>query len=139
MTSADKLFRRPTPRLQHRCLHLDLKGMPPTSKRLLQLPGILETLRINAVLVEWEDTYPWKQYPQLRSPTAYSRPAVQKFIQELAARGIEVIPWICRVAAPDASWNRAGKGLYQGASRTRSGPLAENLYRRQNPPSSETA
>ena len=43
------LFHRPSPVIGTRCIHLDLKGMPPTGERLLQLPEIFAELRINAL------------------------------------------------------------------------------------------
>ena len=77
-----------------RGIHLDLKGLPPTSKRLLQLLELLAQARINCVLVEWEDTYPWSRYPELRCETAYSKATVARFIGRADELGIEVIPLV---------------------------------------------
>ena len=86
------MFTKKTPVIKNRCIHLDLKGMPPTSSRLLQLPEIFENLKINCLLVEWEDTYPWKCYPELRNKTAYGKKIISRFLKECSSRNIEVIP-----------------------------------------------
>ncbi|MBM4086507.1 MAG: hypothetical protein FJ272_17125, partial [Planctomycetes bacterium] len=91
---SSSLFRRPSPVIGTRCIHLDLKGMPPTPERLVQLPEIFAELGVNALLVEWEDTYPYTTYPELRCPTAYDEPTVRTFLQKAERRGIEVIPLV---------------------------------------------
>jgi hexosaminidase len=88
------LFERKRPVVGVRCVHLDLKGMPPTPKRFLEILDLLAELRINAVLVEWEDTYPWETYPELRCETAYSRAHVVRFLERARRLGIEVIPLV---------------------------------------------
>jgi len=89
-----ELFSRPSPAIDTRCIHLDLKGMPPTDQRLLELPDILAALRINCVLIEWEDTYPWTVHQGLCCETAYSPRTVRAFLEELSDRGIEAIPLV---------------------------------------------
>ncbi len=89
-----KLFSRKTPAIETRCIHLDLKGLPPSAERLLDIPEILSRLRVNCVLVEWEDVYPWSRHPQLRCETAYDEATVGEFLNRLAERGIEVIPLV---------------------------------------------
>ncbi len=89
-----KLLTRTRPVVGVRCVHLDLKGMPPTPARLLDILDLLARLRINAVLVEWEDTYPWKTCPELRCETAYSRAHVMRFLERAKRLGIEVIPLV---------------------------------------------
>ena len=53
-----------------RALHLDLKGLPPTADRLMALPRIAAVGGYNALLVEWEDAFPWVCDSRFRSPTA---------------------------------------------------------------------
>ena len=43
------LFHRPSPVIGTRCIHLDLKGMPPTAERLVEPFEIFAELRINAL------------------------------------------------------------------------------------------
>lgn len=88
------LFQRNKPTIQVRGIHLDLKGIPSTPRRLIQLLDLLAAVRINCVLVEWEDTYPWERYPELKCETAYSRRIVKEFLSRARALSIEVIPLI---------------------------------------------
>ncbi|OGV72363.1 MAG: hypothetical protein A3K19_23440 [Lentisphaerae bacterium RIFOXYB12_FULL_65_16] len=91
---SDILFQRASPAVAVRGIHLDLKGMPPTAERLVQLPEIFAELKINALLVEWEDTYPFTTYPELRCPTAYDEDTIRRFLDNAAQHGVEVIPLV---------------------------------------------
>jgi hypothetical protein len=86
-------FTRSSPVLDVRGIHLDLKGHQPTEKRLLELPDILAAMKINTILIEWEDTFCWKE-PEMRSPTAYSRKEILKFLDALRTHGIAPIPLV---------------------------------------------
>ncbi len=88
------LFTRKQPVVPLRGVHLDLKGLPPTPRRLLELLDLFVALRLNIVLVEWEDTFPWRRYPELKGPTAYKRTEIQAFTRRAARLGIRVIPLI---------------------------------------------
>jgi len=88
------MFASATPAVTLRGIHLDLKGLPPTPRRLLELLDVVAEARLNCVLVEWEDTYPWRRYPELRSPSAYSRAVVRTFLAGAAERSIRVIPLV---------------------------------------------
>lgn len=90
--SAQLLSRR-SPAVPLRGVHLDLKGNPPTPRRLLGLLDLFAALRLNVVLAEWEDTFPWR-YPELRSPTAYPPGLVRRFFARARELGIEVIPLV---------------------------------------------
>ncbi|MBN1676773.1 MAG: family 20 glycosylhydrolase [Kiritimatiellae bacterium] len=88
------MFETAKPAVKVRGIHLDLKGLPPTPKRLIELLDLLATARINCVLVEWEDMYPWATYPELRCATAYSRATVDRFLRRAGELGIEVVPLV---------------------------------------------
>ncbi len=77
-----------------RGIHLDLKGLPPTPERLPELLEIMAAVGINCVLVEWEDAYPWKKYPEMQSCTAYSEKTVDRFFAKAEKLSIEVIPLV---------------------------------------------
>ena len=77
-----------------RGIHLDLKGLPPTPTRLLQLLDFFSAVRINCVLVEWEDSFPWTVDPRFRSETAYSPQEVDAFHARANKLGINVIPLV---------------------------------------------
>ncbi len=77
-----------------RALHLDLKGLPPTADRLMALPRIAALGGYNAILVEWEDAFPWTCDSRFQSPTAYSRQTVRDFAQAASDQGIKIIPLV---------------------------------------------
>ena len=77
-----------------RAIHLDLKGVPPTPARLLELPRIAAALGYNAMLVEWEDTFPWTVNPAIRNETAYAREQVDAFHAAAAEHGVQIIPLV---------------------------------------------
>lgn len=74
-----------------RCFHLDLKGLPPTAKRLLVLLDLIHAAKYNAILVEWEDMFPWTVDERFRSETAYSIADVKRFAAKAKHLGIELI------------------------------------------------
>ncbi len=106
------MFGRRRPAVPLRGVHLDLKGHPPTPRRLLELLDLFAHLRLNVVLAEWEDTFPWRRYPELRSPTAYAPALLRRFLARAAARGIEVIPLVqCFGHAENVLSRRRFRGL----------------------------
>lgn len=86
------MFLRKKPLVHSRGVHLDLKGLQPSAGRLLELLEIAKEARFNLLLVEWEDSYPWTAYPELRSPECYSEEEVNRFLQKAKKISIEVIP-----------------------------------------------
>lgn len=82
------------PAVPIRGIHFDLKGVPPTPKRLLELLEIMSAAKLNCALMEWEDTYPWSKYPELRNETAYSKATVNKFFKRAEELSIQVIPLV---------------------------------------------
>ncbi|MFB3892061.1 MAG: family 20 glycosylhydrolase [Phycisphaerae bacterium] len=89
-----ELFTSPKPAVGIRGLHLDLKGVPPTFERLLGLLKVIAAARYNALLVEWEDMFPWTVDTRFRCETAYSPRQVEQFHQAAAALGLEIIPLV---------------------------------------------
>lgn len=87
------IFTRTTPVIPLRGMHLDLKGHQPTVKRLLEIPRILAAFRFNVVLIEWEDTFCWRD-SKLTSPNAYSAATINKFFESCRKYKIEPIPLI---------------------------------------------
>lgn len=94
MDTGEKFFSRSKPVISLRAIHLDLKGLPPSSNRLLEILDLLCLARINCVVVEWEDTYPWQVYPELRNQSAYSMATIRKFLNKAEKLKIEVIPLV---------------------------------------------
>lgn len=83
-----------TPVVGIRGLHLDLKGVPPTFRRLLKLLDLAAAAKFNALLVEWEDMFPWSLHEGLRGATHYTRRQVERFRQAAAEKGLEIIPLV---------------------------------------------
>lgn len=77
-----------------RAVHLDLKGLPPTPARLVSLLPLFVAAGYNAILVEWEDAFPWTVDVRFRSETAYSEADVGRFLAEAQRLGLEVIPLV---------------------------------------------
>ncbi|MCC6683167.1 MAG: family 20 glycosylhydrolase [Phycisphaeraceae bacterium] len=75
-------------------VHLDLKGLPPTPARLLELLDVFVVAGFNAVLVEWEDAFPWSFDRRMRSLTAYTPATVCEFVKRAESLGIELIPLV---------------------------------------------
>ena len=92
--SSQTLFAAESPAVEIRGVHLDLKGTPPTAERLVSLLKVIAAARYNAVLVEWEDTFPWMVDERFRCETAYSPETVKRFHREAARLEIEVIPLV---------------------------------------------
>jgi len=90
----DGLFRNETPIIPKRGVHLDLKGVPPTAGRLVELLRLFAAARYNVVLAEWEDTFPWTVDERFRSPTAYTPDDIRRFREAARDLGIEIIPLV---------------------------------------------
>ncbi len=88
------MFARKTPVVNNRGIHLDLKGLPPTFKRLLEIVGLCGFLRINFILFEMEDMFPWETHPVLCARNVYSTIQTRKFYAECRRNGIQLIPLV---------------------------------------------
>lgn len=84
----------PSSETRPRAAHLDLKGLPPTDDRLVELLGVFKHAGYNAVLVEWEDAFPWTIDERFRSPTAYSPETVRRFVDRAEQLGLDLIPLV---------------------------------------------
>ena len=88
------MFNRSIPAVKNRGIHLDLKGIPPTFSRLLEIVDLCAFLRINFILFEMEDMFPWKSYPVLRSKNAYSEIQMEQFYKYCKKKNIQIIPLV---------------------------------------------
>jgi hypothetical protein len=62
-----------------RGIHLDLKGRMSTAGYLCEMLERMALHKINAVLVEYEDKFPYQSYPDLRAETCLSLEEIGKF------------------------------------------------------------
>lgn len=94
MKTIEKIFKSDKPLIARRCVHLDLKGVPPTPERLIRLLKFFSAARYNSVLVEWEDSFPWTVDKRFRSETAYAPDTVKKIVEMAEKLGLELIPLV---------------------------------------------
>lgn len=92
--ACDPLFKSDRPAIPKRGVHLDLKGLPPTPERLVELLNVFAAARYNVVLVEWEDSFPWTVDERFRSHTAYTPEDVALFCKAAADLRLELIPLV---------------------------------------------
>jgi hexosaminidase len=77
-----------------RAVHLDLKGLSPTPSRLIGLLPIFAHSGYNAILVEWEDSFPWTVDKRFRSKTAYTPEVIHEFHARAKSLKLEIIPLV---------------------------------------------
>lgn len=79
----------------HRVVHLDLKGAPPKIGYLNRFFALVKNFGATAVLLEWEDMFPWENnLKNLAAKNAYSRKGAKEIIASARKSGLEVIPLI---------------------------------------------
>lgn len=117
--SLSHLFRQTAPVIPVRGVHFDLKGLPPTPARWMELLDLLQAMRFNAVLVEWEDTFPWTVDERFRCETAHTPDEIREFAAASAARGIELIPLVQCLGHMETPLNVPGyEGLREVAAQS---------------------
>src|SRR3954464_3655187 len=88
------ILKRSQPITPIRGVHLDLKGCPPTAERLVSLLKVISASGYNAVLVEWEDQFPWTVDQRFRNETAYTPEQVKAFAETAHHLAVEIIPLV---------------------------------------------
>ena len=83
-----------TRKLKNLVFHIDLKGMPPVFERLLEHLELYAAAGYTAVLVEWEDMFPWKINKNLQNPNAYTPKQIKIFSKCANKLGLEIIPLV---------------------------------------------
>ncbi len=78
----------------YKIVHLDLKGLPPTPKRLCNLPEMFASFGLDGVLIEWEDTFPYRHFPEMKADYTYSVKTVKEFLKQAQKNGLLVIPLV---------------------------------------------
>lgn len=77
-----------------RGIHLDLKYHMPNKACLNDWVKRLPGWGINALLLEYEDSFPYRQYPFLRAPDAFTPDELRAFLALAHRAGLEVIPMV---------------------------------------------
>lgn len=75
------------------CLHIDLKGMTPKFDYLLEIMHKLADLKINSILLEYEDKVQYDSNPLIAHPTlAYSKEQIRELVELCRSLDISIIP-----------------------------------------------
>lgn len=82
------------PTVPFRCIHLDLKGLTPNLDSLKEFLELAALYKYNAVLVEYEDRFPFQCLPEIRGPNAFTPETLQIFLKHAEAQGLEIIPLV---------------------------------------------
>ncbi len=77
-----------------RGIHVNLWSMTPTYEYLEEFFRRLSRFKINTVLLEYEDKFPYEKHPALRHPLALTKEQVESLLRTAKAHHIEVIPLV---------------------------------------------
>jgi len=77
-----------------RGIHLDLKYHVPNKAYLREWVTRLPGYGINALLLEYEDTFPFETYPFLRAPDAFTPDELRAFLAAARGAGLTVVPLV---------------------------------------------
>jgi hexosaminidase len=90
----NKIFQEIEPVIKSRVVHLDLKGTPPTFERLMKLLEYFASAKYTAILVEFEDMFPWTVDMRFRCSTCYSEEQIRMLNSKVSELGLEIIPLV---------------------------------------------
>ncbi|QQP50186.1 Hexosaminidase Dlike [Caligus rogercresseyi] len=80
---------------QERVVHFDLKGSPPKVSYLKYVLPLIREAGATAILLEYEDMFPyWGPLKNISSPAAYSRAELKDILKSARENNLEVIPLI---------------------------------------------
>ena len=77
-----------------RILHFDMKAMIPTAEFMLELLPEISAMGYNALLVEFEDKFPYRNIPEIVHPDAWSREEFALFRSKAQECGIKIVPLV---------------------------------------------
>lgn len=77
-----------------RGIHLDLKYQVPNKAYLTEWTKRLPGYGINAILIEYEDTFPFKSYPFLAAKDAFKPDELKRYLATARDAGLTVIPLV---------------------------------------------
>ncbi len=75
-------------------IHMDMKYLMPRKSYLLDWVRRLPEWGVNAILLEYEDKFPFEKYPFLRSPEAWTPEELKAFLAAARGAGLTVIPLV---------------------------------------------
>jgi len=77
-----------------RGVHWDMKRFAPSFEYLRDTLARLGRLKVNAVLVEYEDKFPYRRYPEFRHPDALTLAELSALHRAAADNHIELVPLV---------------------------------------------
>ncbi|MBO5793006.1 MAG: family 20 glycosylhydrolase, partial [Lentisphaeria bacterium] len=78
--------------MEIKAVHFDMKSMIPTAEYALTLVDEIAELGINALLVEFEDKFPFDVTEGIHHPCAWTKDEFRAFAKRCKERNIELIP-----------------------------------------------
>jgi hypothetical protein len=75
-------------------IHMDMKYLMPKKSYLLDWVRRLPEWGVNAVLLEYEDKFPFEKYPFLRHADAWTAAELKEFLGAARGAGVRVIPLV---------------------------------------------
>jgi hypothetical protein len=82
------------PSLEIRGIHVNLWAMMPRYDYLKNFIERLSSYKINTILLEYEDKFPYEKHPVIRHPLALSKEEIECLIKLAEAHCIEIIPLV---------------------------------------------
>ncbi|MCZ7644195.1 MAG: beta-N-acetylhexosaminidase [Planctomycetota bacterium] len=82
------------PTVPFRVLHVDLKGLTPDLPSLREIVERAAFHKYSALLVEYEDRFPYACLPELRGPNALTPETLEEFVAYAERNGLETIPLV---------------------------------------------
>lgn len=82
------------PVVPFRAIHLDLKGLTPNFPALKEFLERVAYYKFNAVVVEYEDRFPFECLPDVRGPHALTTETVKEFVTYAEQQGVEIVPLV---------------------------------------------
>ncbi|CAG9535608.1 unnamed protein product [Cercopithifilaria johnstoni] len=80
---------------KEKIVHFDLKGAPPTLKYYEEIFPLLKQMRVDAILMEYEDMFPyWDELSVLKRATNYDDDIIKAILELASNNSLEVIPLV---------------------------------------------
>ncbi|HME52093.1 MAG TPA: family 20 glycosylhydrolase [Candidatus Lokiarchaeia archaeon] len=82
------------PDLEMRAVHVDLKVQLHSLDYLKNYVRLMARYKINAIVWEWEDKFPYKKHPDVKHPIAFNHDETADLMELCQVYGIECIPLV---------------------------------------------
>ncbi|VDM13484.1 unnamed protein product [Wuchereria bancrofti] len=94
MLGSQKNFDQVNP-FKEKIVHFDLKGAPPTLKYYKKIFPLLKEMKVDGILMEYEDMFPyWNELSVLKRTIAYSKTILKAILELASNNNLEVIPLV---------------------------------------------